>query len=257
MELKRPIAKPPASVTSFSLADKQTELLRDKILPQVCYSSTKCRALLTLFQIPHLLSVPTRTPYQPDFPHENLRTPFKQAEVMKLQYMTFISHGDRGVAIAQGRWEDDVYSTRSPSAGAMSNNSTPNPNLLKDSGKPAAKMSYSDYQKYKATGVKPPLRPATATPEPSSRNEISQSRIAANTPAMARVRSFEEEHSKQNGVAPKRSTISVDDQALSKEEKFVYDFPHLHTSNYVLTYHSDQLHLALFLRWEKMMLIQL
>jgi hypothetical protein len=136
---------------------------------------------------------------------------------MKLQYMTLISNGDRGVGYTQGGWEDELSNARSPSAGALSSTSTPNPNMAKDSGKPAVKMSYADYQKFKTTGVKPPLRPATATPEPRPRSETidrkpthsrNLSGVSVNTPAMARVPSFEGGDNRQNGTNARISSAA-------------------------------------------------
>jgi hypothetical protein len=138
---------------------------------------------------------------------------------MKLQYMTLISNGDRGVGYAQGSWDDD---------GSLSSTSTPNPSSIEKfhpPGKPAVKLSIADYQKLKTTGVKPSPRTATATPEAQSKNEVvdlksthgrNTSGVSANTHTVGRVPSLEKAERRQNGTAG-----VAEKKSASKEEKYV------------------------------------
>lgn len=142
--------------------------------------------------------------------------------------MTLVSNGDRGVGCAQGNWEDETSNARSPSTGALSSTSTPNQSLVaKDLGKPAVKLSFADYQKFKTTGVKPSPRPASTTPESRPRGDMvdrksmhsrNTSAVSHNTPAMARVPSFEGDKPNGLGIV---SGSGVRERAHSREERSV------------------------------------
>jgi len=147
--------------------------------------------------MPHILTVPTRTPYLPNFPHENQNTPFEEHEVKRLQYMTLISNGDRGVGFAEGNWEEQVNGRSPCSAEARSSTTTPNP--FRDSRRSALKMSMADYKNLKQGGARSSPRPSAATPEPRPSNDVmdrrpGQSRNTSGVSAdvlMVRVPSYE------------------------------------------------------------------
>jgi hypothetical protein len=168
-------------------------------------------AHLYLLQIPHLFSVPTKTPYQPTFAHENLNTPFEPREVMALQYMTLISSGDRGVGYTAANWQDDMDASPPLSAGVQSSSGTPNAH--REPKKPAVKMSIADYKNMKTTGIKPIPGPPTATPESKRGSDTAEYRPghARNTSSasidtpMARIPSLEGDNRRNGADAPSRA----------------------------------------------------
>lgn len=170
------------------------------------------RSLSTLayppHQVPHLLSISTDYPYRPEFPHENQNTPFAWWEVKALQYMTLVSDGERGIAMAKGNWEDEY--TGPPNASVHSNAATPN--SVRDAKKPSVKYSIKDYKNMKQTGVKPSPKPVAADAERKSGHSRNISNMSLDTP-MARASSSEGfgTGAKQNGMGasgrPRASTI--------------------------------------------------
>ncbi|TAQ84309.1 hypothetical protein B7494_g7363 [Chlorociboria aeruginascens] len=204
----------PTPADALSTVDKQIHALVKHFLPPVSYFF-ELRTFLTS-QDPHLFSVPTRYPFQTIFPHENLNTPFEEREVKQLQYMTLISHSDRGVGHVEGNWQESVYQISPPSTDARSNTTTPNPS--RDSRKPAVKMSIADYKNLKQTGIKPSPKPPAGTPESRPRNNHPDrapghsrniSSIATDTP-MSRVPSFEGGERK-NGIGANLQRAPVKD----------------------------------------------
>lgn len=203
-----------ASATGLSGADKQIGFLSEKILPNV----SPLVALpyhADLLQIPHLFSVPTKTPYQPKFAHENQNTPFEPREVMTLQYMTLISSGDRGVGHTTGDWQDEMNSSPPMSTGAQSSAGTPN--SQKDLKKPAVKMSIADYKIRKTTGLKPPPGLTTTPPDSKRGSDTAEHRpghtrttsTASIDTHMARVPSLDGDH-KLNGAGVQAKTSQKD-----------------------------------------------
>jgi hypothetical protein len=114
--------------SQFDRADKKISLIAQRILPDV----------------PHLVSVPTKHPYMPIFPFENLRTPFEDWEVKHLQHMTLISSNNRGVAWVKGDWEDEINAFSPHNSGPRSGTATPRSE--RDPSKPRTKMSFADYK---------------------------------------------------------------------------------------------------------------
>jgi hypothetical protein len=113
--------------SAFDRSDKKIRVIVQRILPD----------------IPHLVSVPTKNPYIPSFPHENRNTPFEDWEVKHLQHMTLVSNGSRGVAWVKGDWQEEFGAT-SPYSGARSGTATPQSE--RDPSKPRIKMSFADYK---------------------------------------------------------------------------------------------------------------
>ena len=66
--------------------------------------------------------------------------------------------------VANGSWQEEMAGTTPNSTGVQSSTGTPNP---KDAKKPSQKMSFSDYKKFKESGVTPTLKPGAPTSEPS------------------------------------------------------------------------------------------
>jgi hypothetical protein len=231
MEPKTAKAGASASAAGLTFAEKQISVLCDKILPHVStLTSFGLHPSHTPPQMPHILSVPTKTPYQPVFPHENQSTPFEPWEVMRLQYVTLISNADRGVGYAQGNW-DEAINAKSPSNGDLpSSTSTPNP--ARDSRKvPAVKMSIADYKNLKTTGTKPSPRPAAGTPESRPRNDAhdrnhthsrNTSNVSVNTP-MARGPSFEGGDHRPNGVGASIKNTRIQQISPRSEDMYVWE----------------------------------
>jgi hypothetical protein len=119
--------------SAFDRSDKKIDIIVQRILPD----------------IPHLVSVPTKTPYVREFPNENLNTPFDDWEVQNLQHMTLVSNGSRGVAWAKGDWQDE-YNAASPYSGFRSGTATPRSE--REGHKIRTKMSLADYK----AGKRPP-----------------------------------------------------------------------------------------------------
>jgi hypothetical protein len=113
--------------SAFDRSEKKIRVLVQRILPD----------------IPHLVSVPTKNPYIPSFPHENRNTPFEDWEVKHLQHMTLVSNGSRGVAWVKGDWQEEI-GVMSPYSGARSGTATPQSE--RDPSKPRIKMSLADYK---------------------------------------------------------------------------------------------------------------
>ncbi|RDW95356.1 hypothetical protein BP5796_01119 [Coleophoma crateriformis] len=119
---------------------------------------------------PHLLSVPTTQQYLPEFPYENKNTTaarlFEPWEVKPLQYMTLITHGDRGVGLARGNWEDEINALSPPqSQGLPSSATTPNPRK-----EPKVKLSISDYRKVRNGEM--PMPKASVSPPPEKKRKL-------------------------------------------------------------------------------------
>ncbi len=125
--------------SAFERSEKSIDFIVQRILPN----------------IPHLVSVPTKTPYVREFPNENLNTPFDDWEVQNLQHMTLISNGSRGVAWARGDWSEE-YNAASPYGGFRSGTATPRSE--RDANRIRTKIKLSDYTANK--------KPAN-TPQPS------------------------------------------------------------------------------------------
>jgi hypothetical protein len=196
-----------ASASGLGGADNQISFLSEKILPSVS-SLPALPSSADLLQIPHLFSVPTKTPYQPKFAHENLNTPFEPREVMTLQYMTLISNGDRGVGHTAGDWQDEMNNSPPLSTGAQSSAGTPN--SQKDLKKPSVKMSIADYKIRKTAGLKPPPGPSTTTPDSKRGSDTAEHRpghtrttsTASIDTHMARVPSLDGDHKRNGAGAP-------------------------------------------------------
>jgi hypothetical protein len=126
--------------SAFARADKRINVIVQQILPD----------------IPHLVSVPTKTPYQRQFPNENLNTPFEDWEVQNLQHMTLVSNGSRGVAWVKGNWLEE-YNAASPYSGFRSGTATPRSE--RDANRIRSKISLADYKATKKpTGSSQPPR---------------------------------------------------------------------------------------------------
>ncbi|TVY13806.1 hypothetical protein LARI1_G008794 [Lachnellula arida] len=176
-------AKSGASEATAGLSgmDKQVADLKERYLPH----------------IPHLLSINTDYPYRPEFPHENQNTPFRWWEVKALQYMTLVSDGERGIAMARGNWEEEYAAP--PTASVRSSIGTPNTaGKERDPKKAAVKYSLKDYKGMKETGVKPSPRPNAADAERKPGHSRNISNVSLGTPT-ASVLSSEEP--RQNGAS--------------------------------------------------------
>ncbi|RDL33975.1 Uncharacterized protein BP5553_08343 [Venustampulla echinocandica] len=156
--------------------------------------------------IPHLLLVTTDYPYLPVFPHENQNTPFAWWEVKDLQYMTLVSDGERGIALAKGDWEDEFAG---PPSNSDRRSSTTTPNSFnKDSKKPSVKYSIKDYKNMKQTGVKPSPKPMAADAERRPGHTRNISGVSMDSP-MSRMPSLEgpAPEVKQNGASFSVSSV--------------------------------------------------
>ncbi|KAM3078106.1 hypothetical protein ACMFMF_004517 [Clarireedia jacksonii] len=100
--------------------------------------------------------------------------------------MTLLSDTDRELQIPQGDWQEDTTESPSNSAGMGSSLGTPQ----RDPSKP--KMSMADYKNLKQSGIRPPPRHPTSTPESSRpQGHARTSSNISNATPMARVPSFE------------------------------------------------------------------
>jgi hypothetical protein len=213
-----------ASAVGLAHADKQIDSLFEKHLPAVSILVPTLSSLLTFPpQIPHIFFVPTNNPYLPTFPHENRNIPFERCEIPKLQYMTLISNGDRGVGASKGAsdWEEEVYGKSPLSAAGHSSTSTPNP--VRDPKKPSQKISFGDYKNYKQTGVKPSPRPCTATPEQKTTQDApgharNTGAVSATTP-MGRVLSSD--GGDRKSVVAKVNSTTVEKASIKDHERLV------------------------------------
>lgn len=145
--------------SAFACADKRIEVIVQQILPD----------------IPHLVSVPTKTPYQRQFPNENLNTPFEDWEVQNLQHMTLVSNGSRGVAWVKGNWLEE-YNAVSPYSGFRSGTATPRSE--RDSNRIRSKISLADYKANKrptSSSQPPRLGGSQTVPNGQSRYDIDRS----------------------------------------------------------------------------------
>lgn len=99
--------------------------------------------------IPYLLQVNVQRGL-PEFPYENLKTPFERHEVQHLQYMTNLFNPDRfDVLDCKGDWKASINKL-SP----VANTNTPKTERAKaPSTNPKAKISLADYKKGKQTGT--------------------------------------------------------------------------------------------------------
>lgn len=137
-------------------------------------------------QLPHLLHVDIKHPYNGGYPHEFEGTPFENHEVKDLQYMTMISDGCRGVADTKGDWQDEINS-RSPSVVAARSN-TATPNAGREGKGPVKKISFGAYKNKKA-GITTTPQPGASDPaRPAHSRNVSEASIS--TP-MNRVPSFD------------------------------------------------------------------
>lgn len=142
--------------SAFERSDKKIRVMAQRILPDM----------------PHLVSVPTKNPYGLTFPNENRNTPFDDWEVKHLQHMTLISNGSRGVAWVRGDWQDELGVT-SPYSGGRSGTATPQSE--RDPNKPRSKISWKEYQEYKA-GKRPQSSSQTVPKNLPQNVSIGQSR---------------------------------------------------------------------------------
>ncbi|KAL3421260.1 hypothetical protein PVAG01_07705 [Phlyctema vagabunda] len=170
----------------LSMADKQIDAIIQSHLPPS----------------PHLLSVPTDNPYRPNFPFENTNTSaahlFESWELKKLQYMTLVSHGDRGVGLAQGNWEDEVNPPSPQSLGLTSSTPTPNPHK-----QAKVKLSVADYKKVRNGEMAMPKASASPpeTKKPGERKLAhgpNPGHLHPNSHATARLAADD----KRNGTVP-------------------------------------------------------
>ncbi|KAH8590128.1 hypothetical protein B0O99DRAFT_310977 [Bisporella sp. PMI_857] len=208
MEPKKPKSRAPVSASGLLSTDKEINVLRDKILPYT----------------PHSLSVPTEYPF-PEPAYDHYKTSlFNEYEESKLQYMTLQSNADRGIAIAQGNWEEIIKSNSPVSAGSQTGTSTPN--ATRDSKTPKVKLSIADYKNFKTSGVKPSPKPSTSTTETKTgngtvdRNSMhsrNTSAVSITTP-MSRVSSTEGGELRANGIGGRAKSHKTE-QFSSKEEK--------------------------------------
>ena len=145
--------------SAFDRLDKRIDVIVRQILPD----------------IPHLVSVPTKTPYVREFPNENLNTPFEDWEVQKLQHMTLVSNGSRGVAWVKGNWLEE-YNAASPYSGFRSGTATPRSE--RDANRIRTKMSLADYKANKrptSSSQPPRLSGSQTVPNGQSTYDIDQS----------------------------------------------------------------------------------
>jgi hypothetical protein len=142
--------------SAFTRLDERIDVIVQQILPD----------------IPHLVSVPTKTPYVREFPNENLNTPFEDWEVQKLQHMTLVSNGSRGVAWVKGNWLEE-YNAASPYSGVRSGTATPRSE--RDANRIRTKMTLADYKANKrpTSSFQPPrLGGSQTVPNGHSRYDI-------------------------------------------------------------------------------------
>ena len=142
--------------SAFTRLDERIDVIVQQILPD----------------IPHLVSVPTKTPYVREFPNENLNTPFEDWEVQKLQHMTLVSNGSRGVAWVKGNWLEE-YNAASPYSGFRSGTATPRSE--RDANRIRTKMTLADYKANKrptSSSQPPRLGGSQAVPNGQSRYDI-------------------------------------------------------------------------------------
>jgi len=152
-------------------------------------------------------------PYENHNPYEKNHAAYKlfqRHEIEQLQYMTMVPPDaldvERGVVSTRPMWESEPSA---PVTEPRSSTTTPNDSRV-DLKKPAVKMSIADYKNMKVTGVKPPPRPAAATPDSRVRydgperpgHQRNASNVSESTP-MARVSSLEGpgEHRKNGASA--------------------------------------------------------
>jgi hypothetical protein len=126
--------------SAFERSERSIEFIVQQILPN----------------IPHLVSVPTKTPYVREFPNENLNTPFDDWEVQNLQHMTLVSDGNRGVAFVRGDWLED-HNLASPYSGFRSGTATPRSE--RDANRIRIKMSLADYKAIGSGNKRPTSMP--------------------------------------------------------------------------------------------------
>jgi hypothetical protein len=225
MEPKKPKSRAPVSASGLLSTDKEINVLRDKILPYVQFYPRFDKAFAnTTPQTPHSLSVPTEYPF-PEPAYDHYKTSlFNEYEESKLQYMTLQSNADRGIAIAQGNWEEIIKSNSPVSAGSQTGTSTPN--ATRDSKTPKVKLSIADYKNFKTSGVKPSPKPSTSTTETKTgngtvdRNSMhsrNTSAVSITTP-MSRVSSTEGGELRANGIGGRAKSHKTE-QFSSKEEK--------------------------------------
>ncbi|KAJ5032965.1 uncharacterized protein L3040_009551 [Drepanopeziza brunnea f. sp. 'multigermtubi'] len=152
----------------------------------------------TLPYEPHLLTVPTSTPYRETPIYEYRGTPFEDYEVRELQHMTMISSSRRGVARTEGDWQARIESQSPAALQALSNTATPS--HTKDQ-KVYKKFSLRDYANAKKNGTKLPSPPTTAG-DTKVGHATYVSASTSSTP-MSRLPSFESgaPEVKLNGVA--------------------------------------------------------
>jgi hypothetical protein len=129
--------------SAFERSERRIDYIVQQILPS----------------IPHLVSVPTKTPYVREFPNENHNTPFDDWEVQDLQHMTLVSENNRGVAWVRGDWQDEP-NFASPYSGLRSGTATPRSE--RDANRIRTKISLADYKAIGGSNK----RPATTTPAP-------------------------------------------------------------------------------------------
>lgn len=116
----------------FNLGDKIRKIRADNQVPA----------------IPYLLQVNTQGRL-PEFPYENLKTPFERHEVQHLQYMTNLFRPDRfEVLDCKGDWKESINAL-APRQGTY----TPRSERAKPTTTAKAKMSFADYKRGKRTGT--------------------------------------------------------------------------------------------------------
>lgn len=86
--------------------------------------------------------------------------------------MTLITHGDRGVGLARGNWEDEINALSPPqSQGLHSNATTPNPRK-----EAKVKLSISDYKKVRNGEMPMPKASVSPPPEKKRKLDVSEDR---------------------------------------------------------------------------------
>ena len=133
-----------------------------------------------------------------------------------MQHMTMLWDGNRGVARADGDWQNQINGRSPASLAARSSTTTPNP--ARETKIPSKKISIADYKNMKKTGVKPSPRPAVdAEAKPGhSRNT---SAVSLGTP-MSRLPSFEgAPEVKQNGASASVNSAKTEKAAVQENSK--------------------------------------
>ncbi|KAG9242713.1 hypothetical protein BJ878DRAFT_544001 [Calycina marina] len=194
-----PNASVSAILARLASADKQINVLDDKILPIA----------------PHLLEIPSNPLPEPHYDSwkNNL---FDKSEGRKYEYLTLQSSADRGICLAQGNWWEEPLKAGTPgSAGSQTGTSTPQ--AFKETKTPKVKLSLGDYKNFKSTGVKPVPRPPTATANGKLPGDIdgrkslhsrNMSAVSVTMP-MFRVSSVEGTEIRANGIETRPNSLVV------------------------------------------------